>query len=72
MDPQSLTAIFLTIVYWMPGQMPNKTLRVPEPTMAQCLQDAATFLERGVPDSEGEAIGSAAICFQPRIPSTPT
>lgn len=57
-------AVVLFIAYAMPGQMPDVALRLPEPSLQICWQEAKDFVDHGVPEiakSRG-AIGAYAGC----------
>ena len=63
MNPAVIT-LLLTIA--MPPNVPDIQLRLNEPSIELCLNDAKEFLVRGVPKAAKNAVGVAAMCLVPK------
>ncbi len=61
------TVILLIIAYAMPGRVPDITMKVDEPSLEVCWQEAKEFVERGVPGplKEKGVVGLYAGCRAP-------
>ncbi len=59
--------ILLIIAYAMPGRVPDIQMKIDEPSLEVCWQEAKEFVERGVPDllKDKGAVGLYAGCRAP-------
>ena len=63
MNPVIITLI-LTIV--MPPNVQDIQLKLKEPSIEACLNDAHDFLDHGAPKAAKDAVGVAAACLVPK------